>query len=540
MNLLLVDDQINVINGLLNGIDYPSLQIDSVLSATSVQEAKSLICENHIDILMTDIEMPGENGLQLLYWVKEKYPDTVCILLTSHADFSYAQTSIKLGCFDYVVQPAPYQEIADAILRAIAKVHADTEKKQYYKDGIFYANHKQELTDRTILNLFSQNPENRRQAQELLNAINYPLSSQSCIRLISIDIYPLSDNTSSPSLVDLVMRQQIADTLKSCGIDKPIYNLITLNTFKRFVIVLFANGDALYTLASSAYETFYQQLSKQICPEMSAYVGNYITLPEIRSEIHRIDTFITNNVNKKPALYFTEQEKNFETSLDVSDNIAHWSRLLNSGQFGKLLDGTLSYLDFISSINITNLKTLCELHQQLTQMFFIYTYQHDIDVTSLFTTEYSYNEYMDAFKDTSALRKAVSFIIPSIQAFSESGCLKDAVSLAKDYISNNVSLHLSVKDVADYVHLSPEYFTKLFKKEVGQNIKNYILQVKVDVAKDLLGNPNIPISMVALDLGYSNFSHFTQVFKKFEGITPTDYRKNILESSNSPNFDASL
>ena len=107
-------------------------------------------------------------------------------------------------------------------------------------------------------------------------------------------------------------------------------------------------------------------------------------------------------------------------------------------------------------------------------------------------------------------------------------------SLAKKYITNNVSLNLSVKDVADYVHLSPEYFTKLFKKEVGQNIKSYILQVKVEIAKDLLGNPNIPISMVALDLGYSNFSHFTQVFKKLEGITPTDYRKNILGDNSFP------
>lgn len=88
-----------------------------------------------------------------------------------------------------------------------------------------------------------------------------------------------------------------------------------------------------------------------------------------------------------------------------------------------------------------------------------------------------------------------------------------------------------MKDVADYVHLSPEYFTKMFKKEVGQNIKNYILQVKVDVAKDLLGNPNIPISKIALDLGYSNFSHFTQMFKKFESITPTDYRKNLLDNN---------
>lgn len=105
---------------------------------TSVQEAKTLICENQIDILMTDIEMPGENGLQLLHWVSENYPDIVCILLTSHADFSYAQESIKLGCFDYVVQPAPYQEIEDALLRAIAKVHTEAEKINITKMVFLY------------------------------------------------------------------------------------------------------------------------------------------------------------------------------------------------------------------------------------------------------------------------------------------------------------------------------------------------------------------------------------------------------------------
>ena len=92
------------------------------------RKPKSLICENQIDILMTDIEMPGENGLQLLHWVSENYPDIVCILLTSHADFSYAQESIKLGCFDYVVQPAPYQEIEDALLTCNCKVHTELKK----------------------------------------------------------------------------------------------------------------------------------------------------------------------------------------------------------------------------------------------------------------------------------------------------------------------------------------------------------------------------------------------------------------------------
>jgi YesN/AraC family two-component response regulator len=159
----------------------------------------------------------------------------------------------------------------------------------------------------------------------------------------------------------------------------------------------------------------------------------------------------------------------------------------------------------------------------------MYAYKHDIDVIELFTEEYSYNDYMDGFKNTQALRDSISYIIPVITSFAGEDYQKNDVQRAKKYILNNISQNLSVKSVADYVHLSPEYFTKLFKKEVGQNIKNYILQVKVDVAKDLLGNHNIPISIIALDLGYSNFSHFTQMFKKFENVTPTEYRNNLLE-----------
>ena len=81
-------------------------------------------------------------------------------------------------------------------------------------------------------------------------------------------------------------------------------------------------------------------------------------------------------------------------------------------------------------------------------------------------------------------------------------------------------------DVADHVHLSSEYFTRLFKRETGQNIKDYIIQAKVDAAKDLLARSDIPVSLIALEMGYDNFSHFTQIFKKICGVTPSEYRKD--------------
>ena len=86
-----------------------------------------------------------------------------------------------------------------------------------------------------------------------------------------------------------------------------------------------------------------------------------------------------------------------------------------------------------------------------------------------------------------------------------------------------------MKDVADHICLSPEYFTKLFKKETGQNIKEYITVTKIEAAKDMLENSPIPVGMVALELGYTNFSHFSQVFKKYENMSPSEYRNMVLE-----------
>ena len=144
---------------------------------------------------------------------------------------------------------------------------------------------------------------------------------------------------------------------------------------------------------------------------------------------------------------------------------------------------------------------------------------------NLFSSDYSYNDYMGCFKDVQSLKDGISYLINALASASHKDESKDTIQRAVDYILENLSKDISVKDVADYVCFSPEYFSKLFKKETGENVKNYILRIKVNTAKDLLKNPNIPVSLVASELGYSNFSHFTQMFKKHEGITPSEYRK---------------
>lgn len=133
MRLLLVDDQREITESLKKSIDWASVGIDEVCTAVSSKEAKLIMVNMDIDILLTDIEMPGESGLELFRWTRERYPDIIGIFLTSHADFSYAQEAIRMGGFDYILQPARYQEVANVVAKASRKSMENTRTEKLVK-----------------------------------------------------------------------------------------------------------------------------------------------------------------------------------------------------------------------------------------------------------------------------------------------------------------------------------------------------------------------------------------------------------------------
>ena len=115
MNLLIVNDIVMEANTMASGIPWEKSGIDRVHTAYSAGAAREIIRGNPIDILLCDIEMPDENGLSLIRWIKENGYDIECILLTCHADFAYAQEGISLGVEDYITLPAKYDDIAASV-----------------------------------------------------------------------------------------------------------------------------------------------------------------------------------------------------------------------------------------------------------------------------------------------------------------------------------------------------------------------------------------------------------------------------------------
>ena len=159
MNVLIVDDQPEVVESMVTGVNWKKIPVEQVFTAYSVKEAQSVFERERIDVLLCDIEMPPTNGFALLRWAQERFSGVVCIFLSAHAEFEYAQEAVKLGSFDYILQPAPYAEIEAAVERAAGKVREAENQRRYNAYAKYRRNIDKDLSRAEIADAIYLNPE---------------------------------------------------------------------------------------------------------------------------------------------------------------------------------------------------------------------------------------------------------------------------------------------------------------------------------------------------------------------------------------------
>lgn len=128
MRILLVDDEIIALNALKKRVDWLKYGFTEVLTAQDAALARALFEKHEIDMMLCDIEMPGESGLALVSAVRAQYPSTECIMVTCHAEFDYIKTAMKHGVSDYILKPIDYAEL-EGQLALFVKRREDAHKK---------------------------------------------------------------------------------------------------------------------------------------------------------------------------------------------------------------------------------------------------------------------------------------------------------------------------------------------------------------------------------------------------------------------------
>lgn len=130
-HILIVDDDILFLQAICSETDFRSLGFSQVHTATNLTEAKNILLRYPVRILLCDIEMPGENGLDFINWVKSQELPIITILLTCYSSFDYAQRAIRLGVYDYILKPVRNELLCVRLKQALAQLH-----KQQKDDGL--------------------------------------------------------------------------------------------------------------------------------------------------------------------------------------------------------------------------------------------------------------------------------------------------------------------------------------------------------------------------------------------------------------------
>lgn len=537
MKVLFVDDQASVLEGIAASVHFDTLGIEDVQYATGAKQALEILAETPVDVVLSDIEMPGEDGISLIRTIREKYPEVLTVMLTSHADFEYAQESIRLGCFDYLVQPAPPEEIERVLRNVLQYIYERKKRNQLYEVGKRMQTGETELLDGVAMNLFSAKEEDLQSALELLTLLGYPVDKQKQARLLILTFSHFRKND-TPISSEKEIHKQISGCLKQAEISYPILPLSTVNHAKQFVLLLFSATQTQPGLTMDKLRHFFDLLCQRMPKDLiRCSIGSEVPFSGLREEYRKLYNVISGKLTDPEVLQldYNPDHLHHDVSAYISGSGVQWRSLLAAGQYRLLMDEFDKCLEEIENHAVNKEKALCDLHQRMTHMFFNYFYENNANVHELFQDAYTYNAYMDSCSDPASLREAMVYMMKQVQVLGKAHAPKSDIDKAKAFILENIGDPITVKDVADYVCLSPEYFTKSFKKETGQNIKDYITWTKVEAAKDMLEHSNVPVGMVALELGYTNFSHFSQVFKKYENVTPSEYRSRFSqEKSDKP------
>lgn len=317
MNILLVDDQSAIVENLKNGIHWTELGFSDVYTACSAKEAKLILVNNYVDVLLTDIEMPEENGMELLRWVKERYPEIIGIFLTSHADFAYAKEAISLGGFDYILQPARYADVEKVLREAGKKVQNNVRIHKLEKTTKLIETQRDQLLDLMLIRE-KDNPQETSELFEQLKHMFYMDYEMCVFRPLYIQLIRFHKKHSNwnENLLKLVFRNVLEELLVSYRSKVCISHV----GMQEYCVLVAAEKN---TVSKEVWHQSLHQFVQFINVHMDFVIAVYTDYSELeemqKNWMRDILLLKQKNIGKHEGLYIEECESCAEPELEVNE-----------------------------------------------------------------------------------------------------------------------------------------------------------------------------------------------------------------------------
>jgi two-component system, response regulator YesN len=490
---IIVEDERLIREGIAGQVPWKELHVDDVRTAENAEAALTICREFHPDIVVSDIRMPGMDGITLCTKLRELLPGAQIIFISGYSDKEYLMSAIGLHAVNYIEKPVSLDEFNDAVRSAVSAI----EKNRNEKTNALHTLLNSPAGGSSALSVLQSNAEN---------------NTSFFVVIVQGHNDPDSTGDEVKTCVETVMHK-----LSECSLQY-ITDFIT----ERKIAVLFFSKDEQSLGSLYQNSAFWQSLAcgSDACDSLFVGIGTKTaTVDGVRQSYEAASDALKCLAFKGWGQHAYSGESYTEWNTGIApDVLAGFKKSL----FDKHEQHALGVLSSVY-------RQLVESNALLTYAVrnLYYTLDDAVEKTYHFEPE-ELAGGKNVKDHTETIRELHEYLCSKVhEALSAEDVQKNcfAVNRITAYIQKNYSdKMLSVQSIADAVFLTPTYISCLFKKKTGKTIGQYIQNYRMQKAVEFLRDPQYKIYQISDMVGYEDAHYFTKLFKKQTGLKPSDFR----------------
>lgn len=532
LKMIIADDEEIVRDGLKNIIPWQEFGIEIIGDASDGEEAYELCRELKPDILFTDIRMPLLDGLEVAMKIKEEKIDIKIIIISGIQDFNYAKTALDLNAEGYILKPVKLTELREVIARVVNNI-----------------NMKRNMENEMLL-LKKQLAENLPSIREgflrdLILGTFY--DDQDIVKKLAyLDIpFKMDENI----IAAVLQIDDYRDAVKSFDEErKQLLNLLVQDVSGK-ILSNYSSGMCIHTgdnefviILSQAVQAGKRYIG--ICEEIMSCVSELTDvtvsiglgrpahgIPEIgrsyrealdavkykfytgSNSLLYIDDFVE-NMNDISFLYIFEMEKQLMDCIKLGD----------CSKVAKILDEMFNLFYTNKKVHSSYLKSVCI---EIISVSSRITYEFNEDIEKIIANHSQIIDDIMQKDNVLELKKYMLSVLLTVTNHFAGKYKKKSeenINKIKEIINKRYMEDISISGISEEVYLTPNYISLIFKRETNMTITEYITEIRMKKAKDMLMTTDLKVQEIAEMVGYENPHYFSTVFKKQTGVHPMKYR----------------
>ena len=519
MNVLIVDDDRFVVAALKNGLNWSDLGFTGIYCAYGVNEAMTMIENNAIDLLLSDIDMPNGSGLDLLSWIRIHYQNMPVIFLTNYANFEYAQKAIELSCFHYFLKPIDYNKLTEIIRSATVHITKQNIPPQILYEHFWYEFVHEKISDEQNM------------LEQYIIRMQLAYTKTDVFLPIMFHLFPYhltADNELKNSLSQVKQLDFVKATFQATFADqfrpKDIFIEYDHSSYQ-FLAIFSLDSNDVPPLLSMYCETFVELIYKQTHCMLNCFIGLPSGFSLFRFNFQRLCDMMRNSLAYKCHIYELAHYNPSTSSCPAIDSriLEHY---LDSAQYPSFMNTCLQYLNELAKNGHLHQKSFISFQADISQLIFSFLKNKGISANEFFQDRTYHILSENAKSSLYYMEMYLHYLTTTIQRHLEKEDQNKSIAKSiKAYLDRHYAENISRNYITEVFFLDYNYGSKIFKRETGFSFKNYIIKKRIEAAKDLLCHTEFSISSIASKVGYDNYSYFSRIFRKETGMTPVEYRK---------------